>query len=72
MVFFITEAKYVTIQTTALENIWIKGIAGELGLFAGGIIQLSGANHKYFEIAQEAHLIEASKHIEIYYHFISQ
>lgn len=70
MILSTTEAEYVALLASALENIWMKEIVGDLGLCAGEVFQLSGNNQIALKTANEARLTKASMHIAIYYHFI--
>lgn len=60
-----TEAENVALSTAARENIWLSSIAGDLGLFANGAMQLSGDKKTALQMPKEAKLSEASKHIAI-------
>lgn len=67
-----SEVEYVALSTAAREVIYLKHVAGNIGLLASWVIRINGDNQTALEMAQEARLTKASNHISIYYHFIRE
>lgn len=60
----------MALSTEAQEVIWLKTLAGDVGLVISGIVCLNEDIKTEIEMAQEAKLAKVSKQIAIYYHFI--
>lgn len=67
-----TKTQYVALSMAARKNIWLRSIAGDLRLFASGIMQLGEGNQTALQMAKEAPLTETSKHTTVYYHFLRE
>lgn len=66
------KAEYVTLYTAALDVRFLKSSSGDVVLSSSVIVCNKGDYETSLQIVQEARLIEASKNILIYYHFIRE
>lgn len=60
----------MALSTAAQEVLCLKSLVEDVRLVARGVVCLNGDNITALQMAQEATLTEASKHIAIYCHFI--
>lgn len=67
---YTSEAGYVALSTTSLEVIWLKTLAGDVGLVSSGLFCFNGDSQTSLQMTQDTRLTEATKHISIYYHCI--
>lgn len=64
-------AEYVALYTEVRKVICLRNWAARVVLVSSELVCLNGANQNALKMYKEATLTEASKHSEIYYHFIS-